>query len=269
MTTVLSGTDTCHDLVAEAFLVPAGVAADGTATDPVKPRRVSGFVESAFSPLVHAVVTRCLAGLTGEDGKLGDDGARTALVLVTTFGDQVTSDLGSRLLTSGQVQNPLLFYQSVPTTILGVVARDFGVTGPTMCVSRQSELRDDSLDLVDVLLADDEIDQVLLVAVDLAADLRARRVADELGDRPVPLSDHDTAVALLIRRGSALDPGERAVPVDGGRHAGFGAVAGLAELYRVAHTARTTSGPTVLTVGTTTAWGSRRLSLRLRKEAES
>lgn len=266
MTAIL--TETCHDLVAEAFLVPAGVAADGAATDPVKPRRVSGFVESAFSPLVHAVVVRCLAGLTGEDGKLGDTGARTALVLTTTFGDQVTSDLGSSLLTSGQVQNPLLFYQSVPTTILGVVARDVGITGPTMCVSRQTDLRDDSLDLVDVLLADDEIDQVLLVAIDLEADRRARRVAEELGDRPVPLSDHDTAVAFLFRRGSTPDPAEPVVTVAGGRRAEFGAVAGLAELYLAAHAARTTAGPTVLTVETTTAWGSRPVRLRLPRKGE-
>ena len=269
MTATLPVADTCHNLVAAAFLVPAGVAADGSVTDPVKLRRVSGFVESAFSPLVHAVVTRCLAGLTGEDGKLGDAGTRTALVLTTTFGDQVTSDLGSKLLTSGQVQNPLLFYQSVPTTILGVVARDFGITGPTMCVSRQTELRDDSLELVDVLLADDEIDQVLLVAIDLRADQRARRVADELAGQAPPLADHDTAVALLIRRGSTLDPAEPIITLDAGRHAEFGAVAGLTELYLAAHIGRRAAGPTVLTVETTTAWGSRPLHLRLPKGERS
>ncbi|MGM1061561.1 ketosynthase [Saccharothrix sp. Mg75] len=254
-----------HHLVAEAFLSPSGRAPDGSAHEPVALPRVSGFVESTFSPLVRAVVERCVAGVTGGE-PFGDEGARTALVLATTFGDAVTADLGSRLLASGQMQNPLLFYQSVPTTILGVVARDFGITGPTMCFSAQRDLRDEALDLVDVLLNDDEVDQVLLVAVDLEADVRARRVAEELVERGtrLPLARSDTAVAFLFR--GAAPPHDRTrsgAVVEGDPGSGFGALSGLVELYLAALTARRSPERGALTVPLTTAWGPRRLTVLL------
>ncbi|MBE1501818.1 hypothetical protein H4696_008918 [Amycolatopsis lexingtonensis] len=249
---------TAHRLVAAAFLAPAGTGPDGAAGEPVKLPKVPGFVESSFSPLVRAVVAQCLAGVTGGE-PLGAEGARTALVLATTFGDAATADLGSKLLAAGQVANPLLFYQSVPTTILGVVARDFGITGPTMCFSARHDLRGEALDLVDLLLADGEVDQVLLVGADLGADARARRVAEELA--PLPLAQADTAVAFLFRRGGQLSETAHSI-VDGGKRPEFGALAGLVELYAAAVAATNR----ILSVPLETAWGRRSLDLLLDNE---
>jgi hypothetical protein len=255
----MTATITRHRLVAEAFLSPAGLGPDGSVTEPMRPPKVSGFVESGFSPLVRAVVARCL----DDRPRREEEGARTALVLATTFGDAVTADLGSKLLASGRTQNPLLFYQSVPTTILGVVARDFGITGPTMCFSGQADLRDEALDLVDVLLHEDEFDQVLLVAIDLEAGPRARRVAEEQA-APLPLAESDTAVAFLFRRnGSPRDETRFNAAVAGNRRPEFGALSGLVELYNAASAGRNSADGGGLTVPLTTAWGHRELNLAL------
>lgn len=254
---------TAHLLVSQAFLAPAGTGPDGSPGEPVKLPKVPGFVESSFSPLIRAVVARCLDG-----EPLGDDGATTALVLATTFGDATTSDLGSRLLTSGQVANPLLFYQSVPTTILGVIARDFGITGPTMCFSARSDLRGEALDLVDVLLADEGVDQVLLVAADLGADARARRVAEELAARnvPLPLTTSDTAVAFLIRRGETPRDQTPSGLVAADPRPEFGALSGLVELYAAALDHQNSAEQRILTVPLETAWGRRELNMVLHVE---
>lgn len=155
---------------------------------PVPP--VSGFVESAFSPLVYEAVRRCLAGAPG-------DGARTALVLASVMGDAGTLDLGSRRLVAGEVSNPLLFMQSTANAILGRLSIDFAVTGPLMALSPAGDVAADLLAAADVLLADGEVDRVVLVGVELAGTARTAAAHRELGTSP-PAAD--LAVAILLDR---------------------------------------------------------------------
>ncbi|MFG3016395.1 ketosynthase [Streptomyces cinerochromogenes] len=251
-------------LVSEALVVPSGLSADGTTIEPAEVRRVPGFVESAFSPLVKAAVDSCLAPVTGG-AALGDEGARTGLVLATLFGDTATADLGSRLLASGRVANPLLFYQSVPTTILGVVARDYGITGPTTCVALRGDLRGEALDLVDTLL-DDGMDQVLLLGVGLAAEARPARAGARLADDGGPraaAAAADAAVAFLVRRaGSWPQAAEAAVLPDADEHVpAFGSLAGLVQLYLAVRAERAAAAARAIAVDVGEALGGRRLHL--------
>lgn len=154
------------------------------------PPLVPGFVESAFSPLVHQAVARALS-------RRPVDGSRTAMVLASTMGDATTLDLGSRLLVSGQVGNALLFMQSTPNAILGVLSRDFSVTGPLLALSTLDDLAGELLAAAELLLEDDELDTVVLVGVELAGSERTAAAHRELGTEP---ADADLAVALVVDR---------------------------------------------------------------------
>ncbi|MGW7050432.1 ketosynthase [Streptomyces sp. NPDC054887] len=251
-------------LVSEALVVPSGVTVGGTTVEPAEARRVPGFVESAFSPLVNAVIGRCLADVTGGAG-FGDDGARTGLVLATLLGDSATADLGSRLLASGRVANPLLFFQSVPTTILGVVARDYGITGPTTCVALRGDLRGEALDLVDTIL-DDGMDQVLLVGVELAMESRSLSAHAQLTDgRHVGAAQVDAAVAFLIRRADSPPRSAEVsvAPITDEHLSAFGNLAGLVQLYLTVRAERAVPASGTVTVDMGSALGERRLHLLL------
>ncbi|SOD81005.1 ketosynthase [Streptomyces sp. Ag109_G2-15] len=254
-------------LVSEALVVPSGIAAGALTVEPVEPGRVPGFVESAFSPLIKSVIDRCLAGVTGGEA-FGDEGARTGLVLATLYGDTVTADLGSKLLTSGRVANPLLFYQSVPTTILGVVARDYAITGPTTCVALRGDLRGEALDLVDTIL-DDGMDQVLLLGVDLATETRPLDAHAQLqdGGPQAGAARVDAAVAFLIRRADPTPGTARAaVTPDADEHlSDFGSLAGLVQLYLTVRAERAAAAAGAVAVNVGSALGERELRLLLRE----
>jgi 3-oxoacyl-(acyl-carrier-protein) synthase len=157
---------------------------------------VSGFIESAFNPLVHEVAHRCLTEHPG-------DGARTALVLGSTIGDSTTTDLASRLLIGGQVSNPLLFMQATANAILGYLSKEFGITGPLVALSALTDLGSALLDTATLLLDDEELDRVLVVGVELTGNDRTAAASRELGlEQP----GEDFAVALLVDRDTAPHP---------------------------------------------------------------
>lgn len=167
---------------------------------------VPGFVESAFSPLVHQAVTRCLSARPG-------DGARTAVVLGSAMGDATTLDSGSRLLVAGQVHNALLFMQSTANAVLGRISCDFGITGPLLSLSVAGDLADELLDTAELLLEDEEVDRVVVVGVELAATGRTAEAHHGLGTAPPA---EDLAVAVLVERGDPLPRAPRdAAPADG------------------------------------------------------
>ncbi|QLH25014.1 hypothetical protein [Streptomyces sp. Rer75] len=152
---------------------------------------VAGFVESAFNPLVHQAVERCLSAHPG-------DGSRTAMVLASTMGDATTLDLGSRRLVSGQVHNPLLFMQSTANAILGQLSRDFAITGPLLCLSTVADLAGELLATAELLLEDEELDRVVLVGVELAGAERTTAAYRRLRGIGPPAADR--AVALVLDR---------------------------------------------------------------------
>ncbi|MFI9754753.1 beta-ketoacyl synthase N-terminal-like domain-containing protein [Streptomyces collinus] len=191
---------------------PAVVAAAvvDTATERGELPGVPGFVVSAFNPLVRETVRRCLGDPGTPDvpnplTKPFPDS--TAIVLATVAADATTSDTASQKLLSGRVHNPLLFFQSVTTSIVGHLAIEYGLTGPIHCVAADHGADTTALDAAALLLLDDTIDQVLVIGVELAANPRTAAAFERLAalghDGRPPAAD--LAVALLLRRPGATD----------------------------------------------------------------
>jgi hypothetical protein len=80
---------------------------------------------------------------------------------------------------------------------------DFSITGPLIALSPLGDLAADLLDTADVLLADGDVDRVVLVGVELAGGERTTAAHRELGTSP-PAAD--LAVAIVLDRGDAVPP---------------------------------------------------------------
>ncbi|WP_018222376.1 beta-ketoacyl synthase chain length factor [Salinispora pacifica] len=184
-------------ILSGACLAPWGESASGlpgAAATELPP--LAGFVVSRFSPLVAEVARRCLAGHDVA-------GPRTAVLLGSIAADATTADTAARDLACGDVHNPLLFFQSVPSSVLGALAKEYNITGPMTCLSAREDLPRHLLETAAVLLADGQVERVLVIAVELTPQARARQVFAELaGDgSTVRAPRGDFAVALLLTRG--------------------------------------------------------------------
>ncbi|GAA3525871.1 hypothetical protein GCM10022222_06000 [Amycolatopsis ultiminotia] len=152
---------------------------------------LTGFIESEFNPLVHRAAWQCLTGRAL-------DGARTAVVLASLFGDTTTADLASRQLVAGRVHNAILFMQATANAILGHISTQFALTGPLLALSTPDPV-EELVATAELLLDDGEIDHVLLVGAELAAGERTIAASAELGVTPPA---EDLAVAHLVTRDS-------------------------------------------------------------------
>ncbi len=85
---------------------------------------------------------------------------------------------------------PLLFFQSNPNAVLGHIAARWQLTGPVVAVSPDGaapgEVPPDALELAELLLADGDADQVLVIAAEQT----------DPGEAHAPLADR--AVAVLV-----------------------------------------------------------------------
>ncbi len=213
----------------------------GGETAPAQVREPAGFIASRFSPLVYTAVSRCLDA-AGADL----DGARTGVVLASVLGDTTTADVASRNLAEGRVHNPLLFYQSVPTSILGYLGRERGIRGPLACVSAGADAAERARELAELTLAAGDADAVLVLYAELRLDARSRRVHGALrGGALGELGcEDDLVVCLLLRRTGDADanaPEDDEMtdlpPTESTRRLGLGARRFLAWAMREAPTA--------------------------------
>jgi hypothetical protein len=157
--------------------LPAGltVLAEARWSEPDDtPPPVAGFIISSFSPLVADVARRCL-GARPSPPPTG--GARCAIVLATSCGDVTSAVTVAVAVDTGERVGPLLFFQSVPNAVAGYVAARAGLTGPVVCVSAPDNSLVEGLAEAELLLADGDADEALVIAVD---------------------QDPDRAVALLV-----------------------------------------------------------------------
>ncbi|MEV6524448.1 beta-ketoacyl synthase chain length factor [Longispora sp. NPDC051575] len=150
-----------------------------------EPPALARFVVSSFSPLVAEAARLCLTAHYGPPPVPADEGARTAVVLVSTAGDIVSGREVADLVDSGGNVSPLLFFQSVPNAVLGHVATRWGLTGPVVCVSPAGDPTADALDLVDLMFAAGDADRALVVLV----------------EQSTTPGTPDRAVALLVKPG--------------------------------------------------------------------
>ncbi|WP_327031019.1 hypothetical protein OG989_16550 [Micromonospora sp. NBC_01740] len=183
-------------------IVATAAVTRGPADDPRGPVRsrdydLPGFVESRFSPLVHEAAQLCL----GKPGASHADDWResTAMLLVGTFGDAVTADTASTRLLAGLVHNPLLFYQSVPTSVLGHLAREYGITGEISCLSVDRDVCAPALAAAELILHDGDMRQVLVIGVELAATPRTAPAYRSAQLPYLTAPRHDVAAAVLLR----------------------------------------------------------------------
>lgn len=189
------------DITTDATVTPSAalVAAASTAglavlaaaqwpEDPadVQPPQVPGFVVSAFNPLVAAVAERCLGRrpVTGPDPSAPPVTAPpvTAVILVSALGDLTSAEHVATTLDAGGKVGPLLFFQSVPNAIAGHIASRWSLTGPVVCVAGL----DAALAIAELLIADGDTDEALIVRVELTDDAVAAP---------------DLAAAVLVRGG--------------------------------------------------------------------
>ncbi|WP_416981238.1 beta-ketoacyl synthase chain length factor [Streptomyces sp. T028] len=209
-------------IASAACLTPWGEEAAGLpgAAEAELPK-VTGFVVSRFSPLVHEVVTACLGAPGTADDLVGAAGPRTAVVLATLFGDTTTTDTATQRLVADRVHSPLLFFQSVTTSILGHLTKRYGITGQLTCLSAGGDLAAEALRAADLLLDQDDVEQVLVIGVETEPRERATWVhglaADEDGLDALPAGD--AAVALLLRRRATGLPELRGMPEEPDRAA--------------------------------------------------
>ena len=177
-----------------ARLASAVVPADETVPN------VPGFLLSAFAPRVCAAARRCLAEVD-PSVLAAVPGERIGIVLGSTFGDTTTMEaVGEQLADTSGVQ-PLLFHQAVWTPVLGVLAREHGITGPISCVSVPADLDEETFAVAELQIEDDDVDLALVLVADLPATERVRewlrRLADDglAGDGP----DGTTTATLVAR----------------------------------------------------------------------
>lgn len=170
-------------------LARASWCADGDEQPPNLP----GFTASPFAPIIARVADRCLSGHHGEPPAPPEPAERTAIVLVTQLGDMATEAAVVGSVDTGSKASPLLFYQSVPSAVLGFVSARWGLGGAVICISPAGDPLTEGTDLAELLIEDGSADDVLLVLVELAA----------REGRP------DRAEALLVRAG-AVPAGEAA-----------------------------------------------------------
>jgi hypothetical protein len=152
---------------------------------------VSGFIESPFNPLVYQVASRCLTAQPV-------DGDRVGVVLTSFAGDSVTTDLAAELLDKGQKHNPLLFMQATANAILGYLSKEFAITGPLLSMSAGDSADSGPWALTTLLLADGDLDQILVLGIELAGTARTDAVHRARGTTAPP---RDLAVGLLVAPG--------------------------------------------------------------------
>ena len=193
-----------REVAAAACLAPWGERAEGLpGAAPEELPKVVGFVLSRFSPIVNAAVLDCLGDPAAPDNLIGTAGDRTAMVLATLYGDTVTGDTATARMVEGQVHSPLLFFQSVTTSILGHLTKRYGITGPLTSLSHQTDPGGEALLLADSLLESGAADQVV---VETAANERARSVHDRLTAAHEPLGAlpvSDAAAVVLLRKATS------------------------------------------------------------------
>ena len=169
-----------------ALLVLARAHWPESADDGLPP--LAGFTASTFNPLVAEAAERCLRAHYGPAP--GPGPTRTALLLTSGSGDRATAAAIDAAAASQRRVPPLLFFQSNPNAVLGHIAARWQLTGPVVATGTPvpavpGEVPADALELAELLLADGDADQVLLIAAEQAEQSEHR----------------DHAVALLLTLG--------------------------------------------------------------------
>ncbi|MGV9245841.1 beta-ketoacyl synthase chain length factor [Streptomyces sp. NPDC003710] len=133
-----------------------------------QPPNLPGFTASPFGPIIAHVADRCLSRHWGEPPAPPERAGRTGMVMVSRLGDMATEAAVTSSVDSGTKASPLLFYQSVPSAVLGVVSARWGLGGPVICISPAGDPLAEGVELAELLIEDGSAADVLVVLVELA-----------------------------------------------------------------------------------------------------
>lgn len=125
---------------------------------------VRGFVRSPFSPLIYHCVMKAAEG-TAIAGSLSPE--RKGILLGSQFVDTVTQEETWKDLIQGKKLSPIMFPQSVPSSVIGFAAKQLRIHGPMSCMGAfrdgLSLLVQQAIDWME----DDEADAVLVVCCEV------------------------------------------------------------------------------------------------------
>ncbi|GFN30747.1 hypothetical protein [Paenibacillus xylaniclasticus] len=155
---------------------------------------VPGFIESSFNPLVYRTIQ-----YYAENDRIRDR-SKLAIILGSTFGDTATADLASRNLLSGRLRNPLLFYQSVPNSILGYASSQYQMTEMFTCITYSGGAAAALLEMAELYLAMPEVEQVLVIGVETQSE-RADEMYMNLTTSAELTKSMDNVVSLMLENG--------------------------------------------------------------------
>ncbi|MDQ0779984.1 hypothetical protein QF026_008450 [Streptomyces aurantiacus] len=140
-----------------------------SAADAPRPPDLPGFTASPFAPIIAHVADLCLTECHGPPPVPEERAMETATVLVSQLGDMATEAAVVGSVDHGTKASPLLFYQSVPSAVLGVVSSRWNLGGPVICISPAGDSLEEGMDLARLLIDDGSAEDVLLVLVELAS----------------------------------------------------------------------------------------------------
>jgi hypothetical protein len=161
---------------------------------------VAGFTLSTFSPLVAEVAERCLRARYGAPPAVPAHAGVTALVLASARGDVTTTEAAAAAAGEGRRVPPLLFFQSNPNAVLGWVAARWELTGPVLSIAPAGDLLADGTAVAELLIADGEAAEVLVIAAELEPDRAEAVLLGRAGEMSLVLPDEPdpTAATELI-----------------------------------------------------------------------
>ncbi|HEY2791534.1 MAG TPA: hypothetical protein VGJ28_04220, partial [Micromonosporaceae bacterium] len=117
------------------------------------------------------------------DGEQPPEQPVTAVIIVSTTGDDVSARAVADAVDGGGRIGPLMFFQSVPTAVAGYIAARWHLTGPVLAISPAAgDAITAAADAAGFLFDDGDAERALLIFVELAAGPE----------------DHDRAEALLV-----------------------------------------------------------------------
>ncbi len=140
---------------------------------------IRGFVRSPFNPLVYHSVQQAVLAAGMQHGSWPDS-SRIGIVLGSMFIDAVTEEESWRDLLQGKKLSPIMFPQSVPSAIIGLLARDLSIHGPMSCISASQDSWSIMLDMAQAWIADDYADIVVLTVCEVPS-LRSEAWEEEQG----------------------------------------------------------------------------------------
>jgi len=142
--------------------------ASWSAASDERPPNLPGFTASPFAPIIAHVADLCLKERYKEPPVPPERAEWTAMVLVSQLGDMATEAAVVGSVDKGTKASPLLFFQSVPSAVLGVVSARWNLGGAVITISPAGDPLTEAMDLAQLLIEDGSAKDVLLVLVELA-----------------------------------------------------------------------------------------------------